>query len=91
MIDVRDSSLGVVRHLTGGSGHEDLWGAEEMTSSRWRDQQSRCRKFPSSREKNHNNWSKRFNNLKDNERRRKQHSRSFIARREPRVLTLGQS
>ncbi|GFU72895.1 hypothetical protein TNCV_4910241 [Trichonephila clavipes] len=32
-----------------------------------------------------------FNNLKDNEGRRKQHIRSFIARREPRVLTLGQS
>ncbi|GFX15854.1 hypothetical protein TNCV_1061761 [Trichonephila clavipes] len=32
-----------------------------------------------------------FNILKDNEGRRKQHSRSFMARREPRVLTLGQS
>ncbi|GFT77840.1 hypothetical protein TNCV_2968831 [Trichonephila clavipes] len=30
----RDSSLGAVRHLSGGSDHEDLWGAEEMTSSR---------------------------------------------------------
>ncbi|GFV82351.1 hypothetical protein TNCV_3443411 [Trichonephila clavipes] len=28
-----------------------------------------------------------FNILKDNEGRRKQHSRSFMARREPRVLT----
>ncbi|GFU86673.1 hypothetical protein TNCV_2880931 [Trichonephila clavipes] len=34
---------------------------------------------------------RRFNILKDNEGRRKQHSRSFMARREPRVLTLGQS
>ncbi|GFU39375.1 hypothetical protein TNCV_1716481 [Trichonephila clavipes] len=33
----------------------------------------------------------RFNNLKDNEGRMKQHSMSFMARREPRVLTLGQS
>ncbi|GFY00921.1 hypothetical protein TNCV_1363271 [Trichonephila clavipes] len=33
----------------------------------------------------------RFNNLKHNEGRRKQHSRSFMARREPRVLTLRQS
>ncbi|GFV77382.1 hypothetical protein TNCV_3759121 [Trichonephila clavipes] len=31
-----------------------------------------------------------FNIFKDNEGRRKQHSRSFMARREPRVLTLGQ-
>ncbi|GFT03754.1 integrase catalytic domain-containing protein [Trichonephila clavipes] len=40
------------------------------------------------------NWigpRKRFNILKDNEGRRKQHSRSFMARREPRVLTMGQS
>ncbi|GFV83102.1 transposable element Tcb1 transposase [Trichonephila clavipes] len=34
---------------------------------------------------------RRFTNLKDNEGRRKQHSRSFMARREPRVLTLRQS
>ncbi|GFU39241.1 hypothetical protein TNCV_1903231 [Trichonephila clavipes] len=33
----------------------------------------------------------RFNILKDNEERRKQHSRSFMARREPHVLTLRQS
>ncbi|GFX95044.1 hypothetical protein TNCV_3046761 [Trichonephila clavipes] len=33
----------------------------------------------------------RFNILKDNDGRRKQHSRKFMARREPRVLTLGQS
>ncbi|GFW35480.1 hypothetical protein TNCV_3071081 [Trichonephila clavipes] len=58
-MDVRDSSLGAVRHLSGGSDHEDLWGAEEMTSSRCRVQQSRCRKFPSSREKKHCNWSRR--------------------------------
>ncbi|GFW42491.1 uncharacterized protein TNCV_4256861 [Trichonephila clavipes] len=32
-----------------------------------------------------------FNIMKDNEGRRKQHSRSFMARREPRVFTLGQS
>ncbi|GFU82105.1 hypothetical protein TNCV_1326491 [Trichonephila clavipes] len=34
---------------------------------------------------------RKFNNLKDNEERRKQHSRSSMARREPRVLTLRQS
>ncbi|GFV62226.1 hypothetical protein TNCV_2035031 [Trichonephila clavipes] len=32
--DARDSSLGAVRHLSGGSVHDDLWGAEEVTSSR---------------------------------------------------------
>ncbi|GFU46975.1 hypothetical protein TNCV_813491 [Trichonephila clavipes] len=36
-------------------------------------------------------FSCRFNILKDNEGRRKQHSRKFIARREPRVLTLVQT
>ncbi|GFS66220.1 hypothetical protein TNCV_3855551 [Trichonephila clavipes] len=59
VIDARDSSLGAVRHLTGGSGHEDLWGAEEMTSSRWRIQLSRGEKFLPSYEKNHCNWSNR--------------------------------
>ncbi|GFS85983.1 hypothetical protein TNCV_1219761 [Trichonephila clavipes] len=44
--DARGSSLGAVRHLSGGSDHEDLWGAEEMTSSRCRVQQSRCGKIP---------------------------------------------
>ncbi|GFW99251.1 hypothetical protein TNCV_3980761 [Trichonephila clavipes] len=32
-------------------------------------------------------FTQKFNILKDNEGRRKQHSRSFMARREPRVLT----
>ncbi|GFT42505.1 hypothetical protein TNCV_1787571 [Trichonephila clavipes] len=81
MIDARDSSLGAVRHLSGGSDHEDLWGAEEMTSSRWRIQLSRGEKFLSSYEKNHCNWSNRS-------RRSEWISAALVVRGRPLITTL---